>query len=460
MRKLVHKLVARAAIALSFVAFGFGAIAAAEEPISFVLPAASFQPIAADAYPTDNTPPEPPIPTESLTPPPSPPTPNEMVSPGATDTESYMTAEAYESLDCPTGNGYGGNGGCLPPGRLPNGQYPDDWMWGCGGWPYANGPGMCDDWKVGCRWHVQVDGLILSREDADLDALFDATDTNSAGGAAGRPQVFDQFDYSAGGRVFFTSEIPHRAGYQIQAGWEGIPEWNSSIVYPKFSPYPAGPTNSSEQRSVFYTSSLNSAELNFMRGDCTGLRPFCGVRYIKFDDEINDSINQDVPPPLPSPAPSFSVTETDRVNIMDIENNLIGFQIGTRYDLWRPTRRCLVEGYINAGVYYNRIKRTNLMTVTTTQFTSEDTDMVGSEARTDVSQTSNLDISEPTDVAATGEASLTGVFYLNRCWALRAGYQFLWIDGVSLAEDAFLDNGIDERSLIFQGCHVGIECRR
>ena len=49
----------------------------AEEPISFVLPAANFQPIAADAYPTDNTPPataDPP--TESLTPPPTPPTPD------------------------------------------------------------------------------------------------------------------------------------------------------------------------------------------------------------------------------------------------------------------------------------------------------------------------------------------------------------------------------------------------
>ena len=86
--------------------------------------------------------------------------------------------------------------------------------------------------------------------------------------------------------------------------------------------------------------------------------------------------------------------------------------------------------------------------------------MLGSEGRTDVSTTSNLDMSEPAEAATIGEASLTGVFRLNRCWALRAGYQVLWIDGVSLAEDAFLDNGIDTRSLLFQGCHVGIECRR
>ena len=459
-RKLVHNLVARQTAALALLAWGLCAFVSAEEPISFVLPAANFQPVPADAYPADATQPD-----ESLTPPANPPTPTEIVSPEGTDTEEYMPAEAYEPLDCPNCNG--GCDGCgLPPGRLPNGQYPDDWMWGCGQWPYANGPGTCDDWKVGPIWHVTADGIFLSRDDADLDALFDATDTNSVSGPQGAPQVFDQFDYAAGGRIFLTSEIPHLAGYEVQAGYEGIDEWNASIVYPKITPYPtnpnppAGPTNSSEQRTVFYRSSLQSAELNFSRQVFTVWRPFCGVRYVKFDDEINDTINQEVPPPLASPAPSFSVSETDRVNLFDLENQLIGFQIGARHELWHPSKRWTLEGFINAGVYYNHIKRTNLMSLTTTQFTSEDTDLAGSEARTDVSSTSNLDVSEPSDVATIGEASLTGVFRLNRCWALRGGYQVLWIDGVSLAQDAFLNTGIDSRSLLFQGCHVGIECRR
>ena len=118
-----------------------------------------------------------------------------------------------------------------------------------------------------------------------------------------------------------------------------------------------------------------------------------------------------------------------------------------------------MEGYINGGVYYNHIRRTNLMTVTTTQYIGEDLAVPGS-GRTDVSKTSNLDVSEPDDAAVIGEASLTGVFRLNRCWALRAGYQVLWIDGVSLAEDALLNTGVESRSLLFQGCHVGVECRR
>jgi hypothetical protein len=40
------------------------------------------------------------------------------------------------------------------------------------------------------------------------------------------------------------------------------------------------------------------------------------------------------------------------------------------------------------------------------------------------------------------------------------GYQVLYIDGVHLASDAYLNSTIDDRSLIFHGWHVGLECRR
>src|SRR5262249_47540164 len=46
------------------------------------------------------------------------------------------------------------------------GGHPTDWPWGCGGSPYRTGPGLCDNWRVGPRWHVTVDGMVLSREQA------------------------------------------------------------------------------------------------------------------------------------------------------------------------------------------------------------------------------------------------------------------------------------------------------
>ena len=451
--KLVHNPVARGTVALGLALFGICATSRGEEPISFVLPAANFQPVAADAYPAEIAPPQPPIPDELLTPPPTEPTPDSLVSPESSVDVEPLPPQLFESGGCESCNS---NGGCAPE-RLPNGQIPDDWMWGCGGWPYANGPGMCDDWKVGCRWHVETDGMILFRQDANLDALLDATNAGQD-----EPEVFDQFNYAPGGRVFLSSEIPHRAGYQIEAGYEGVEEWNASIVYPLIPPVPVGPDFASEQTSVSYRSSLHSGELNFIRRYSSYCRCFCGVRYVKFDDEINVTTNEAVAPPLPVLAPPPDITtETDRVHILDLQNNLIGFQMGSRFDVWHPVDRLTLEGFVNAGVYYNHIQRASLVSDTTTQFTGDDTSTaLVDESRVDVSTATNLDISEPSEVATIGEASLTSVYRLNRCWALRAGYQVLWIDGVSLAQDGLLDTGVKTRDLLFHGCHFGIECRR
>jgi hypothetical protein len=440
-REANHKLVVRGALALTLLAAC--AASRAEEPISFVLPAANFQPVASDAYPADAMPPA------------TAPTPTEVVSPEGTDTEEYLPAEVYEPLDGPNCNG-----GCLPPGRMPNGQYPDDWMWGCGQWPYANGPGTCDDWKVGPIWDVTVDGMVMTREGTDLDALEAAT------GKILDPEVTEQFDRGPGGRVYLTGLLPKNAGYQMFAGYEGIEEWNAAIVYPE-EPVPGMlPGDPTERRSLFYRSSLHSGELNFLRMCNPAWRPYCGVRYMKFDDEIWDQNIQNALPPLPGPAPP-TVTETDTYNIFDIENNLIGFQGGLKYDIWNVGRRFSLQGFVNGGVYYNRVKWSNLTKTTETQFTADNTltpvdpmDPAIDESSVTVSDNSGLTIAERSDVAFAGEASLTGVCRLNKCWACRVGYQVLWIDGVQLAEDAYLGTGLESRALLFHGWHAGVECRR
>ena len=347
-------------------------------------------------------------------------------------------------------------------------QYPDNWRWGCGGSPFRNGPGMCDDWKVGPVWDIAVDGMVLFREDANLTALTAATDMNSVGNSITPPQFFDQFDYGGGARVSLIGKIPRWAGYQIQGVYEGIPEWNASIVYPKqtdLDPVVPGQqlpfSGFSEQSTVHYRSQLHSGELNFMRTVNSVWRPYFGVRFIRFDDQVDYFQNQEVAsPPLPI-AGVNSVTETDMRNIFDIDNNLTGFQIGLREDLWRLNRRLYVEGFINSGVYYNRVKRSNLMTTSATQFIADNlSTLTINETRVDSSTASSQEVSEPTDIAYVAEASITGVCRLNRCCALRGGYQFLWIDGLQLAEDGFLGGGDGTRSLNFYGWHFGLEYRR
>jgi hypothetical protein len=451
-------------VALVLLGGCLGSFASGEEPISFVMPAANFQPVAADAYPDDTTP--------TLTVP----TPSsaEIVSPEGTDADGYVPADSYEPLDCPTCNGPnchgGGSGGCncLPP-PLPNGQYPDDWMWGCGQWPYANGPGTCDDWKVGPIWDVTVDGMVMTREHADLGAIAAraiATDPNMM---LPPIEVMEQFDRGPGGRVYLTGLLPKNVGYQMFAGYEGIEEWNAAVVFEKEGDIPPPPPTNlppAERRSVYYRSSLHSGELNFMRMCNPAWRPYCGVRYIKFDDEITDLTDQIASPPVPMPTLE-TVTTTDTLNLFDIENNLIGFQGGVKYDIWQLGRRFSLQGFFNGGAYYNKAKRSNLMQLTTTQITADDITPpmdpmapIIDETSTSVSTAGNLNIIEESNVAFMGEASLTAVCRLNKCWACRAGYQVLYIDGLHLAEDAYLDTGVGERSLIFHGWHAGVECRR
>jgi len=339
----------------------------------------------------------------------------------------------------------------LDGGRTNDGGRPDDWSWGCGGSPYRNGPGYCDNWKVGCRWETYVDGTVMFREDADLAAL----QAQAAG--VGDPEVFENFDHAVGGRVSFIGYMPRWTNYNVQAAYEGSESWNASIVFPKVTDV----DGNFEQQSLFYRTNLHSGELNIVRTCHPVWRPYCGVRYIKLDDEINDSMNQQVAPPLAGPA-ILMTSETDMANIFDIENDLMGFQVGVRRDLWRVGRMFTVQGYANAGVYHNRVKRTNAMTTLTTQFTNDDTDTTANESRTDVSEVTNLDIAEMSEISYVAEGSITGICRLNRCCAMRAGYQILWINNIHLAEDEYLlPVGEDlTRGLVFQGWHAGIEYRR
>ena len=212
------------------------------------------------------------------------------------------------------------------------------------------------------------------------------------------------------------------------------------------------------------------------------MRPYCGVRYIKFDDEIQDFVNQQAAPPLPAQLPAVGVPPlfppvgpvdtTDWLNLFDIENNLIGFQIGARHDLWRPNRRLAIEGFVNTGVYYNRIKYTNLMgRFTTREFGDNvNTPLAGvppaggtqnlDESRFDIADVVNNDVREYDEISYVTEASISGVCRINKCWALRAGYQAMFITNVHLAEDAYLGNDLEGRSLFFHGWHAGVEHRR
>lgn len=370
------------------------------------------------------------------------------------------------------------------------GGHPSDWSWGCGGSPYRDGPGLCDNYKVGPRWHVTVDGLVMSREKTDLLDLSDTMFANLPGGIPeDSDPAFEQFSYGPGGRITFASQVSQCAGYDLQAVYEGINDWNASVVYPKEAldvpalvippdpdtepgvPFPEG----FQQRSLHYRSNFNSGELNFLTNITPQWRPVFGVRFIRFDDQIRDVLDQEVQVPLPGPRtdsinpadpilvndPIGPTSETDRQNLFDVENNLMGFQIGLFHDTVRLNNRFAFEGFFNSGVYYNKVKYSNVMGVYTTQTFADNTRSTsGSDARVDTSNIVNNDTREYAEISYVSEASLTGVCRLNKCWALRGGYQVLWMNNLHKADDAYLGNPEQTNSMLFHGWHAGVECRR
>lgn len=378
------------------------------------------------------------------------------------------------------------------------GGHPSDWSWGCGGSPYREGPGLCDNYKVGPRWHVTVDGLVMSRDTTDLIALAAAMpDSFPPDAPSGIPDGidpgFEQFSYGPGGRVTFASQVSRCAGYDLQAVYEGINDWNASIVYPKEAldvpalvippdpdtepgaPFPEG----FQQRSLHYRSNYNSGELNFLTNITPEWRPVFGVRFIRFDDEISDVLDQEVQVPLAGPRtetvatggnPAVQVTvndpigptsETDRLNLFHVQNNLMGFQVGLFHDTVRINNRFSFEGFVNSGVYYNKVKYSNVMGVYTTQTFADNTRSVAvTDSRVDTSNIVNNDTRDYAEISYVSEASLTGVCRLNKCWALRGGYQVLWMNNLHTADNAYLGNPEETNSMLFHGWHAGVECRR
>jgi hypothetical protein len=418
--------------------------------IQFATQAAQFESITGN-YPTEVL--SPPPPPTGPTPPPTPPIPPQTsgapVERYEYDSNTYSPAPLVDPSDCDSSAVYGGEGYGVRARQIP-----DNWLWGCNGSAYRTGPGNCDDWNVGCRWETSVDGMMLFRENANLESL--RTGLIDSGALVSDPIVYDQFGYAPGGRVSFIGRYPKWAGYEVQAAYEGIEEWNATIVQEKISLMGGSfPPNAIEQSRLYYRSSLQSAELNILRRFSSADRWFGGVRYIRFVDEINSFVDQQVPVPVPD---GTDGTIISRHMLNDLNNNLIGFQIGGRHDLWQPWRRFTVEGSLNGGVYYNHIKRTDQMSVTTTDFTPGAAP--GDPTVVNTTNITNNVVSEPSNVAYVCEAALTGVCRLNKCWTCRAGYQILWIDGVSLAEDAYLDTGVGTSDLLFQGWHAGVECRR
>jgi hypothetical protein len=270
--------------------------------------------------------------------------------------------------------------------------------------PWRTGPGWCDDWCTGPHWEVSIDGLFMRRENLDV-GFFEAQFA-----AAASP--VEQFHFETGARAYATGR--GILGYDVQLGYVGVDTWRSYLDFA----LPGAVTREAEYRSGFH-----SGELNIFPQIGESLRLFTGARYLELGEDL-----------------WVRDTPTDVETSAHVENKLVGFQVGVRRELWYLTEWAYVEALLNGGIYNNHVKRFNR------------TGTIGA--------TSIVEQRVYNDIAFVGESALTVVARLNNCVALRGGYQVLFIDGITTAEDTFFFPATRTDSLVYHGAHVGLEYRR
>jgi hypothetical protein len=203
-----------------------------------------------------------------------------------------------------------------------------------------------------------------------------------------------------------------------------------------------------------YTSQFDSFEVNWRN---RWISPNCryqgswtlGVRHFVLDEKLRFATASEINGIITGigTIPARSQNDTD------VTNNLTGLQIGT--DMWicvLPGLRA--GGEIQAGVYGNH------MNINTT---------IGSNLIPDIQEFRERQVEN--DVAFIGQINLMATYRLNYQWTVRAGYQFLFLEGVALASENFnpvspffndpfeprepLAN--DDGNVFYHGWNVGLE---
>ena len=162
------------------------------------------------------------------------------------------------------------------------------------------------------------------------------------------------------------------------------------------------PTTQPANLSGNYLTNLNSVEINARRNIFSNLSVLAGFRYISFRDAMSQQSTSIVGPPA---SEAFGISAA---------NNLYGGQIGLAGVLW-TYNRFRIESWIKAGIYGNSA--------------SNSVSISESPGGTFVLNSSHQ------HTAFVGDLNFTGVYQLNDRWAIRSGYQLLWLTGVATAGD-------------------------
>ena len=334
---------------------------------------------------------------------------------------------------------YHAHGGYAPQGCGTYGGAPCPGAAGCGDCGYGEGcncdPGFGFAYgpSYGC-WLISASGLIMTRDSDDpLWTSFDANQINSH--LLGSPDV-DPDDWQGGFEVTIARRLGANSG--ISATYWGLdPDDNSRTItdaaglidsavdFNRLDFAIGGPVNvlfdSAQAHRMSMSSEFHNVEVSLhhqMTDPCRrlSLNWLAGFRFFRFSEDLEFATSNN--------STSFGVDRANEAYYnIDVENNLIGFQIGARAD-YQASCRCSLYADTRFGIFYNDIDHNSSLTSGTGEVA--------------VDQIYGL----PWQIGSNGDefATLAQVdvglqYHINCCWSAHIGYRLVAASGVALATD-------------------------
>ena len=190
--------------------------------------------------------------------------------------------------------------------------------------------------------------------------------------------------------------------------------------------------NTSNSLTANYESTLHSTELNWLHPVSQRVTWIAGFRWVELNDHLTYTVGY----------PSPTVIDLN----YNMHNHLYGAQTGADVSLWNRGGPLTMNGVVKAGLYGN----------------SADSDVYSINNDGDVITDGEATSNEP---AFIGEVNLTATYQVTKHFALRGGYQLMWLDGLALASNTAL-LGVRETSdevistngsLLYNGAMLGGE---
>ncbi len=341
--------------------------------------------------------------------------------------------------------------------------------------PFLSTPNdpLTDGGRCATRWFdAHVEWMFLNRDNAAGTINF----TSDGIPGVGAPNVVldsSDLDFAEASAIRVTLARMVGPGTSIEGSWIGVANWSESAqatsandnLYSVLSGFGNPPifggfleTDQASLHRIEYSSQLNSVEINLRR---RMISPDCrihsswlvGARYISLNEDFLYFTSVDAhDDPLTGPVDPNERGPADMTYTVTTTNDLVGAQIG--FDCFAAlTPRFRIGGEIEAGLYANQTAQRTVIAGTTISPTL-------------------IETADHGDLSIVAEAGLMGTFRLTPRCTVRAGYQFIYMDGVALAIENFNESppaltgpagagrtvGINDNGAVFyHGATVGTE---